>query len=449
MTVTVRFAPSPTGLIHIGNLRTALFNWLYAKRRGGNFVLRFDDTDPERSREEYIAAIRDDLAWTGIVPDIEVRQSERASEHDAAADRLREMDRLYPAYETAGELERKRKLQLARRQPPVYDRAALSLSADERATLEVDGRQPHWRFLLDQEAVGWDDLVRGSQEIDAASLSDPVLVRADGSYLYTLPSVVDDIALGVTHVIRGEDHVANTAVQIELFQALGGEVPAFGHHNLLTTISGEGLSKRSGALSLQSLRERGLEPMAVACLAVLIGTSHPVAPHHDLDALQDVVDLGDVSRAPAKFDPDDLPALNAKLLHDTAYGDVRDRLAEAGVGGGDAFWTTVRQNLTTFPEITDWWAVVSGEADPDVTLDDDDRCFVARAAELLPADLDATSWGAWTGALKAETDRKGKALFMPLRLALTGRTHGPDLAPLLAIMGRERMLRRLTKAASA
>ncbi len=446
---TVRFAPSPTGLIHIGNARTALFNWLYAKRRGGRFVLRFDDTDPERSREEFVTAIREDLAWIGILPDVEVRQSDRKAEHDAAAERLRGAARLYAAYETADELERKRKLQLARRQPPVYDRAALTLSDAERAALEAEGRHPHWRFLLTRETVGWNDLVRGHQEIDTASLSDPVLVRADDSYLYTLPSVVDDIALGVTDVIRGEDHVANTAVQIDLFRALGGKVPAFGHHNLLTTVTGEGLSKRTGALSLRGLRDAGLEPMAVACLAVLIGTSHPVQPHGDLAELERLVDLSDVSRAPAKFDPADLDALNAKLLHETRFEDVRARLAEAGIGGGAPFWTAIRQNLTRFDEAATWWAIVDGDAPVSADFEPDDCRYLDRARALLPpAPLTETSWGDWTGALKADTGRKGKALFMPLRLALTGQAHGPELAPLLPLIGRDTVLARLEAAAA-
>ena len=271
MTVTVRFAPSPTGYLHIGNARTALLNYLFARRHGGRFILRLDDTDTERSRPEYADAIIADLAWINIAPDLIIRQSERRDVHDAAADRLRGLDRLYPCYETPEELERRRKRQLARHRPPVYDRAARDLTEADRAGLEAGGRNPHWRFLLEDRDVTWDDLCRGPQHYAAGALSDPVLIREDGSYLYTLPSVADDADTGVTHVIRGEDHVTNTAVQIELFEALGHTPPVFAHHNLLTAAGGEGLSKRTGSLSLRSLREAGFEPMAVASLAVLIG----------------------------------------------------------------------------------------------------------------------------------------------------------------------------------
>src|ERR1700760_395188 len=281
----VRFAPSPTGRIHIGNARTALLNWLFVRRRGGTFILRFDDTDLERSRTEYADAIEADLEWLGIRPDLVRRQSEGLEAYDEAAEKLKKLGRLYPAYETEEELDRRRKRQQARGLPPIYDRAALRLTEDERAALEASGRKPHWRFRLEPTTVRWDDMVRGESHIDCASLSDPVLRREDGTYLYTLPSVVDDIELGITHVIRGEDHVTNTAVQIQLFEALGGTVPAFGHHNLLMNQSGEGLSKRSGALSLTGLREAGIEPMAVASMAVLTGSSAAIQPVHSLREL--------------------------------------------------------------------------------------------------------------------------------------------------------------------
>ena len=439
---TVRFAPSPTGLIHIGNARTALFNWLFAKQHGGRYVLRFDDTDQARSRDEFAEAIEQDLAWLGVAPDLVVRQSERLDLYARAVETLKAAGRLYPCYESADELERKRKRQLARHLPPVYDRAALKLGVDERARLEAEGRAPHWRFLLDQVSVSWNDLVRGEQTVDAASLSDPVLVREDGSYLYTLPSVVDDINLGITHVIRGEDHVANTGAQIQVFQALGAPPPAFGHHNLLTTVSGEGLSKRTGSLSLASLRESGLEPQGVASVAVLIGTSEPVEACADLQALGARFGLDKVSRAPARFDPAELEAVNARLLHTLPYERVRQGLDALGVGGGAGFWEAVRANCARLSDAATWWRVATEAADP--MADEADRSFLAQAKVSLPPEpWDAETWARWTGALKAETGRKGAALFRPLRLALTGRDKGPELAALLPFIGRARTLARL------
>jgi glutamyl-tRNA synthetase len=440
MAPVLRFAPSPTGRIHIGNARTALLNWCIARKAGGRFILRFDDTDKERSRQEFANAIVADLAWLGIDPDLTVRQSDRVALYDAAAERLRAAGRLYACYETEEELERRRKRQMARGLPPVYDRAALKLTGAEKAALEAKGRRPHWRFLLQHRNVAWEDGVRGPCHVETASLSDPVLIRADGGYLYTLPSVVDDIELGVTEVIRGEDHVTNTAVQIELFEALGARAPAFGHHNLLTTASGEGLSKRSGALSIGSLRESGLEPMAVASLAVLTGTSEAVRPVASLPDLAALVDLARISRAPARFDPAEIEALNAKLLHETPYEVVGARLASMGIEGGEAFWNAVRGNVTRLADAALWWHVVHDAIDPVIT----DPAVTERGAAMLPPEPwnDAT-WGLWSDAVKAATGARGKSLFMPLRLALTGLDHGPELKALLPLIGRERALARL------
>jgi glutamyl-tRNA synthetase len=439
-TPVVRFAPSPTGLIHIGNARPALLNALYARRHGGTFVLRFDDTDRERSKAEFAEAIAADLAWLGVTPDRVVRQSDRFPLYEAAAERLREAGRLYPAYETAEELEFRRKRQLARGLPPVYDRAALKLTPEERQALEADGRRPHWRFRLDPGTVTWTDMVRGPAHVDCASLSDPVLIREDGTYLYTLPSVVDDIDLRITHVIRGEDHVTNTAVQIQIFQALGAAVPAFGHHNLLTTASGEGLSKRLGHLSIRGLREAGLEPQAVASLAVLVGSAEAVRPVATLDALAGLVDLAHISRAPARFDEGELDHLNARLVHEMDFAAVRDRLEALGIGGGEAFWLAVRTNLAKVADAAEWWQVVQGPLTPVI----EDRALIAKAAALLPeGPFDPATWKRWTDAVKAETGAKGKALFMPLRLALTARGHGPELAALLPLIGPERAAARL------
>ena len=436
----VRFAPSPTGYLHIGNARPALFNWLFAKRHGGRFLLRYDDTDVARSRAEYAEAIAEDLAWLGVLPDLVIRQSDRLAVYDAAAERLRAVGRLYPCYETADELDRRRKRQLARGLPPVYDRAALKLTAEDRAKLEAEGRKPHWRFLLEPRTVAWTDLVRGECHVDCASLSDPVLVREDGSYLYTLPSIVDDAETGVTHVIRGEDHVTNTAVQIQIFEALGAALPVFGHHNLLTTASGEGLSKRLGHLSLRGLRESGVEALAVAALAVLVGSSDAVRPVASLDELADLVDLAHVSRAPAKFDEHELQALSARTLHQLPCEAVAHRLAALDIPVSEPFWLAIRGNLARFDEVADWWRVVAGPLSPVIA----DAAFAATAASLLPAEpFDATTWKTWTAAVGAATGAKGKALFMPLRQALTGLDHGPELAALLPLIGREKALKRL------
>ncbi|MBN9456565.1 MAG: glutamate--tRNA ligase [Bosea sp.] len=436
----VRFAPSPTGYLHIGNARPALFNWLFARRHHGRFLLRYDDTDIARSKAEYADAIAEDLGWLGIRPDAVIRQSERLAIYDAAAGRLRAAGRLYACYETPDELDRRRKRQLARGLPPIYDRAALKLTAEQKAAFAAEGRKPHWRFLLEARDVAWDDLVRGPSHVDCASLSDPVLVREDGSYLYTLPSVVDDVETGVSHVIRGEDHVTNTAVQAQIFEALGAALPVFGHHNLLTTASGEGLSKRLGHLSLRGLRESGVEPLAVAALAVLVGTSDAVRPVASLDELASLVELAHVSRAPAKFDEHELETLSARTLHQMPFMAVADRLAAAGIGGGEAFWLAVRGNLGKFEEAKLWWRVVEGPVVPVITEPD----FAAKAAAALPPEpYDAASWKNWTQAVSAATGARGKALFMPLRQALTGLDHGPELAALLPLIGREKALKRL------
>ncbi|GJE76963.1 glutamate--tRNA ligase [Methylorubrum suomiense] len=438
----VRFAPSPTGFLHIGNARPALLNALYARRHGGKFLLRLDDTDRERSKQEFAEAVETDLAWLGIEPDLFFRQSDRTALYDAAAERLKQAGRLYACYETPEELERRRKRQLGRGQPPVYDRAALNLTEADRAALEAEGRRPHWRFLLDHRVVAWTDLVRGESHVDCASLSDPVLVRADGSYLYTLPSVVDDADVSVTHVIRGEDHVTNTGVQVQLFEALGAPVPVFGHHNLLTTAEGEGLSKRLGHLSLRSLREAGYEPASVRSLAVLTGSAEAVRAVDSLDELATLTDLAHLSRAPARFDPSELDSLNARLVHDMPVAEAGERLTAMGVPDDRAeqFWLAVRANLTRVTDAAEWWQVVTGPVTPVIH----DPAFIAEAARLLPDDpFGPTTWKAWTDAVKAATGAKGKALFMPLRQALTGMDHGPDLSALLPLIGRERALERL------
>ena len=455
MTIITRFAPSPTGYIHIGNARTALANWLYAKRRDGKFILRLDDTDVERSKREYADAIVRDLEWFGIAPDAMYRQSDRFAIYQAAAERLKAAGVLYACYETADELERRRRLRLARKLPPVYGRESLKLTAVERAKLEAEGKKPHWRFLLpnfkndpfspERTEVHWDDLVRGRQTVDLASLSDPVLIREDGTWLYTMPSVVDDIELGVTHVIRGEDHVTNTGAQITLFNALGAEPPVFGHHNLLTTISGEGLSKRTGSLSIGSLARAGYEPEAVASLALLTGTSDNVEAFGSLAEIGKHFDLAHVSKSAAKFDPAELETLNRSLVHHMPFEAVELRLKLAGIDGqmAEPFWLAVRANLGKVVEASDWWPIVTEGPASDEKPDAADLPFLDQAFELLPVGpIHAETWKQWTALIKAETGRAGKALFMPLRLALTGRSHGPELAQLLPLIGREGILAR-------
>ncbi len=455
MTVTVRFAPSPTGNIHIGNARSALFNWLFAQKNKGRFIQRFDDTDRARSRQEYADAILYDLHWLGIFPDAIDYQSRRFERYDAAVAALKEKGLLYPCYETQEELDLKRKIRLSRKLPPVYGRDALKLTLEEITAFEGEGRKPHWRFLLpnfpDDPAkprrteVTWTDMVRGPETVDLASVSDPVLVREDGTYLYTLPSVVDDIAHGITHVIRGDDHVTNTGVQIALFRALGSEPPAFGHHNLLTTVDGEGFSKRTGALSIGGLREQGIEAMAVASLAVLVGTSENIEAKTSLDELAAVFDLSATSKSAAKFDPHDLFALNRSLLHRMPFDAVRERLGALHVSGdrAEAFWTAVRGNLETLRDAAAWWAIVHDRPDESGEVAPADIAFVREAFDLLPAEpWDRQTWRVWTDAVKTATGRKGKALYAPLRMALTGRPSGPELADLLPLIGREGTLAR-------
>ncbi len=443
MTVAVRFAPSPTGRLHVGNVRVALVNWLFARRHAGSFLLRLDDTDEERSTAEHAAAIEEDLRWLGLVWDRFARQSERMGLYRAGIERLVAAGRLYPCYETPEELELQRKTRLGRGLPPVYDRAALRLTPEERARLEAQGRRPHWRFRLLDEAVEWDDQVRGRVHFEPGHLSDPVLVRADRRPLYLLTSVVDDIDLGISHVIRGEDHVANTAPQIELFAALGGDARAlrFAHLPLLTDAGGAGLSKRLGSLAIADLRARGIEPMALNSLLAKLGTSDAIEPRRSLAELIAEFDLAHFGRATPKFDPEELERLNARLLHMTEYDAVADRLKALGLEGADrAFWEAVRPNLNRLEDAARWWRVVRGPVAPRI----EEKDYVREAAALLPPEpWDERTWALWTERLKQATGRKGRALFHPLRLALTGEERGPELARLLPLIGRVEALRRL------
>ncbi|QDZ06251.1 glutamate--tRNA ligase [Sphingomonas panacisoli] len=438
MTVT-RFAPSPTGNLHIGNIRTAILSWMCARSRGGQFVLRIDDTDRERSEERFVESIRADLGWLGLTPDAAVRQSERTGLYERRFEELRAAGRVYPAYETTQELDLKRKVQLGRGLPPIYDRAALTLTDADRAKFAAEGVQPHWRFKLDPGAIEWDDLIRGHQHFDAATMSDPVIRRADGSWLYMLPSVIDDIDLAITHVVRGEDHVSNTALQIQMFAALGASVPLFAHAALLTGAEGK-LSKRLGSLGAEHFREEGIEPQAIVSLLARIGTSDPVEPFADPAPLIAAFDFARFGRAPARFDEGELAQLNARIVHQLDYDAVTDRLP-AGIDR--AGWEAIRPNLTTIADAADWWHVVEGPID--ATVDAEDRDFLA-AAHRIAGEIDWSSdpWHALTAALKDATGRKGKPLFLPLRRALTGRDHGPDMAALLPLIGRARALERLS-----
>lgn len=453
--IKVRFAPSPTGYIHIGNTRIALFNWLFAKANQGKYVLRFDDTDLERSKQEYIDGIGVDLSWLGIKPDEIFYQSKRFDRYNEIVAMLKARHLLYPCYETQEELERRRKIRLSRKLPPLYGREALKLTAEEIKAFEAEGRKPHWRFLLPnfdsdpfktkRTDIHWDDIVRGHQTIDLASMSDPILVREDGSYLYTLPSVVDDIDMGITHIIRGDDHVTNTGVQIAIFEALGAKAPIFGHINLLTTISGEGLSKRKGDLSIRSLREEGFEPMAVESLAVLIGTSENVAACATQQELLQHFNLASASKSSAKFDPADLLTLNRHIVHVLEFDQVADRLADLGIKGTHAspFWYAVRGNIDKVRDAKDWWKIIEDDCVFNA-VSADDQDYVHQSVSFLPdGNFDEHSWKNWTNALKTATGRKGRALFMPLRQALTGLDHGPEMAALLPLIGKDKALRRL------
>lgn len=432
---TTRFAPSPTGYIHVGNLRTALFNHLIARQAGGTFILRIDDTDPERSRQEYTDAIMRDLEWLGLTWDRVEYQSRRLDRYEAAAETLREKGRLYEAFETPTELDLKRRKQLNMGKPPVYDRAALALSQEEKARRRAERGQGVWRFKLDHARIDWADGILGPLSIDAASVSDPVLIRQDGQMLYTLASVVDDTEMGVTHVVRGSDHVTNTATQIQIIEALGGTPPAFAHHSLLTGPQGEALSKRLGTLALRDLRDRGVAPEALLSLMARLGSSQPVELRASLDEIASSFDLATFGSAPTKFDETDLFPLTARHLQSLPLAAVADRIAALGVPDelAEGFWNVTRENITTLRDLEAWWVLCRDGAEP--AIDPEDAEFVAQAMTLLPEQpFDETTWQRWTGEVKAATGRTGRGLFMPLRKALTGQAHGPDMGALMPLL---------------
>jgi len=432
---TTRFAPSPTGHIHVGNLRTALMNYLIARKAGGTFILRLDDTDRERSKQEYADGIQRDLEWLGLQWDRIERQSDRLDRYAEAAEGLRGANRLYEVFETPTELDLKRKKQLNMGKPPVYDRAGLNLSPDDVAKLRADGRDGYWRFLLDQERIEWPDGILGDISIDAASVSDPVLIRADGQVLYTFASSVDDTDMGVTHIVRGADHVTNTATQIQIIRALGGTPPAFAHHSLLTGAQGEELSKRLGVLAIKDLRENGVAPEALLSLMARLGSSQPVELRMSLDELADGFELSQFGASPTKFDAEDLWPLTREANQARPVEAVRDRIAALGVPADQAerFWRVASQNITKLDDLAGWWDIFSKGAEPQV--DPEDEAFIAEAMKLLPPPpYTDTSWGEFTATVKEATGRKGKGLFMPLRKALTGQAHGPDMSDVMPLL---------------
>jgi len=435
MTVTCRFAPSPTGWIHVGNLRTALMNYLIARQNGGTFILRLDDTDQERSKQEYIDGLKADLDWLGIRYDRVEQQSKRMDRYALAAEQLKAAGRFYECFETPVELDLKRKKQLNMGKPPVYDRAALNLTEAQKEAFRAEGRQGYWRFKLDQERIEWQDGIIGPISIDAASVSDPVLIKADGQVLYTFASSVDDVEMGVTHIVRGADHVTNTATQIQIMKALGGTPPTFAHHSLLTGPQGEELSKRLGVLSLRDLRARGVEPMALLSLMARLGSSKPVELASSMEDLIAGFDVGSFGAAPTKFDAEDLFPLTRHHVQSLPFGAVRDRIVRLGVpeAEAEAFWAVAKGNITILEDLGPWWALFRDGAEP--VVDEADRDFVRQALALLPARPWTTAtWGEWTAAVKEATGRKGKDLFRPLRRALTGRDAGPEMADVMPLL---------------
>jgi len=446
MSVIVRFAPSPTGKLHVGNVRTALMNWLFVKNEGGKFILRIDDTDLERSTNDYEDGIKTDLNWLGLNWDETFNQSHRFKTYEAASAFLKEKGLLYPCFETSEDLDRQRKLQRLQSKPPIYNRAALDLTDAQIADYEKEGRKPHWRFKLSGKTVSWQDMVRGEQSVATSSLSDPVLIRGDGSFLYTLPSVVDDIEAKITHVIRGEDHVTNSGAQIEIFEALmehlgGGAVPTFAHTPLLVGKDGKGLSKRLGSLSMDQLRDQSIEPLAICSLLGKIGTSDPIEARPSLDVLAEEFSFSKIGRAPARFDEDELLLVNSRLINEMPYSEVKDTLEAMGIQNAEPLWNLMRSNIQKVADMAGWSTVVNSPMPGQIASEDVEFCQIA--AKALPDEITPETWSALTSQLKESTGRKGKSLFMPLRLALTGRPHGPDMGAMLGLLGAQKAKARL------
>lgn len=444
MSVKVRFAPSPTGFLHVGNARTAVITWLFCRQQQGRFLLRIDDTDRERSKEEYELAIEDGLTWLGLDWDEKANQKDRLERYEEVIEKLKADGRLYACYETPEELGLKRKTQLSRGVPPTYDRAGLNLTDDQKAAYEAEGRKAHWRFKLNHAPIEWNDLIRGPVQFQGSDMSDPVVLREDGTPLYHLCSVIDDVDFGITHVVRGEDHVSNTATHVQMFEAIQGKAPNFAHLSLISDAEGGKLSKRIGSLSVKDIQnEEGLEPMSVVSLMARLGTSDPIEAFTSMDKLLKTFDFSKFSRSTPKFDPDELVRLNSKILHETSFDDVQVRLANMGLQDIDeTFWNAIRPNIEKLEDAATWWNMVHGNVTP--TIDTEDKEFAAQASDLLPpAPWDEKTWNEWVGKVKEATGRKGKTLFMPLRKALTGMEHGPELADLLPLLGEEKAKKRL------
>lgn len=438
--VFVRFAPSPTGWLHVGNVRTALINWLFARNAGGRFLLRIDDTDLARSKSEYEDGLKEDLKWLGLEWDCSEKQSDRFANYEKAREKLVAEGRLYPCYETAEEIDIKRKMLAGRGLPPIYDRAALNDTAEKRAEYEAQGRKPHWRFKLDHANITWDDMVRGPTTFDGAKLSDPVLIREDGGVLFTFATSVDDGEMGITHIIRGEDHVSNSAIQIQIMEALGHKIPVMGHMALLKMKEGK-ISKREGGGDIRSLRQDGVLPLALVSYLAKIGTSDAIDVASSVDQLASEFAISKLGRAMANYDPTELERLNQKLLHHMSYADVKPLLQARGMSQiTEDFWKQISGNLTSLDEIRDWWNLVQEPITPNIS----DAAFTNEAATLLPTgEWGAQSWDQFVNAVKEKSGRKGKELFMPLRLALTGMEHGPEIKVLFALLGRDRAEKRL------
>jgi glutamyl-tRNA synthetase len=437
--IKLRFAPSPTGYLHLGNVRTALVNWLFVRKNGGEFWLRIDDTDTERSKAEYETAIKEDLEWLGLNWDGFFKQSEKFAQYETAKQKLIAMGRLYPCYETPEELDVQRKMQASRGLPPIYNRTSFKLNDEQKQKYEAEGRKPHYRFLLNDAPIIWNDLVRGEVKFQATHMSDPVLVREDGVPLYTFASVVDDGEMSITHIVRGEDHVSNTAVQVQIFEALGYSLPTFGHLALLKTKDGE-MSKRVGGNDIRTLRENGIMPMAINSLLAHIGTSDAVEPFTDANDLVKLFDFKKFGRAPANYDPAELEKLNEKLLHKLPFSEVKHLIPFAD----ETFWKSVQANLKNISEAKMWWDILHGEVTANLTADEKD--FLKSTLTVLPSGTyDETTWDTWLAAIKPTTTRKGKDLFMPIRKALTGLEHGPEFKKLLPQLGEEMVKHRLNK----
>lgn len=441
MSVICRFAPSPTGRLHVGNVRTALMNWLFVREKRGKFILRIDDTDTSRSTDAYESGIKDDLNWLGLDWDHTFNQSDRFQTYISIAEKLKKNGLLYACYETSEELDRQRKLQRVQGKPPIYNRSGLELTSHQKTAYEDEGRRPHWRFRLSGAIVTWNDMVRGNQSVDTSSLSDPVLIRGDGTFLYTLPSVVDDIDKNITHVIRGEDHVTNSGAQIEVFKALSKHIPTFAHTPLLVGKDGKGLSKRLGSLSMEELKSQGLEPLAICSLLGKIGTSDSIEPRASMNILTSEFSFSKIGRAPARFDEAELELLNGKLLNELSYKDVSTKLSEIGIIASKDFWELIRSNILKMNDAILWNEIIFKDIQGQINEEDKDFCF--GAAEMLPSSITYNTWSEWTNALKIKYNRKGRNLFMPLRKALTGLDKGPEMAKLIVLLGSDKARERL------